>query len=964
MRRWSALHVPSLSAQAALRLLGLLLLILTTPLPARAAASPPLRLEPGDSVRSLSGHLDLLRDPGGALSVEQVASPAWAGRFRPLASQLALGFTHDTVWLRFSISAAPGTAADWWLSMLPPFVNDITLYRPDPAHPGHFTAHATGNLRPLSSRDWDSRAFVLRLPASADPSTVYLRIRTGTSMILGLRMMTTRGLIASDNADLLKLGLIFGSLGLMALMSAVLGVWLRQRLFLLYSLYVSSALGVLFTISGLAALLLWPDTPLLTSRLVGVTGAICALIGAQAFIVLLDLPRHLPRLAKVFHLLTAIAALCGLLAATGHWGLAAPWLNSLVLAGLLLAEGAAAYLWWRKVPSASLFLLAFSANVVGFSIAISRFLGFLPALDHEDWHSHMTALVHVVGLGIALAYRLRREQAQSRLALARSLEAEHQARALLEDRVAERTAALQVEIDQRRRALDRIAASERRSRTFLASVPLPLLIVDITDGRLLFWNEAFATLLGLAANEGPLPSIGDFYADPADRARVRAMVAKAEGPCLLELRLRTVQGRDFWASVTLVRDDQDGRPCIFAAVMDISALKEHEATLRRAKEAAEAADRAKSDFLAMMSHEIRTPMTGIISVAALLMDTRLTPEQRDWVRIITGSGESLLTILNDILDFSKLEQDRLDLENAPFALPKLLADVVELMRGHAEAKGIALALNTGRLPEWLSGDAARLRQILLNLIGNAIKFTDHGRVDVSVTSRRLSDGRHQILCTIADTGIGIAPEAQVRLFQPFHQANASISRRFGGTGLGLAISRRLAVAMGGSITVDSQPARGSIFSVSLPLPDASPPPLQDPAAMTATPLPPLSILLAEDNPVNAMVVQALLARDGHRFELARTGREALQRIEAAPPGHYDLILMDMQMPDMDGLDATRAIRALQGPRRAIPIIAMTANAFQSDQDLCRAAGMNGYLSKPVDPLGLQEEIRRVLAGAA
>ncbi len=963
MRRWSALHVPGHAAQTALRLLAVLLLMLLMPLPARADANPPLRLAAGDSLRSLSGHLDMLRDPAGTLSVDQVAGPAWAARFRPLSSQLALGFTRDTVWLRFTVSAAAGAATDWWLSMLPPFVNSITAYFPDPARPGRFQARATGNFLPLSSRDWASRAFVLRLPVAAAPRTVYLRIQTGSSMILGLRVLTTPRLIATDNADLLKLGLIFGALGLMVVMSAVLGLWLRQRLFLLYSLYVSSAIAVLFMLSGLAVTLLWPDSPALTSRLVGVAGATCALIGALAFLVLLDLPRYLPRLAWLFRLLAVAAALCGVLAADGHWALVAPWLNSLVLAGLLLAEGAAAYLWWRKVPSASLFLLAFSANVVGFSIAISRFLGFLPALDHEDWRAHVTALVHVVGLGIALAYRLRREQAQSRLALARSLEAEHQARALLEDRVAERTAALQVEIDQRRRALDRIAASERRSRTFLASVPLPLLIVDIADGRLLFWNEAFATLLGLS-DTGPLPTIGDFYADPADRSKVRALVKEATGPRLLELRLRTVEGRVFWANVTLVRDDQDGRPCIFAAVMDISALKEHEATLRRAKEAAEAADRAKSDFLAMMSHEIRTPMTGIISVAALLMDTHLTPEQRDWVRIITGSGESLLTILNDILDFSKLEQDRLDLDTAPFALPKLLADVVDLMRGHAEAKGIALALNCGRLPEWLLGDAARLRQILLNLIGNAIKFTDHGRVDVGVTSRRLPDGRHQILCTIADTGIGIAPEAQTRLFQPFHQADASISRRFGGTGLGLAISRRLAVAMGGSITVESQPTRGSTFTVSLTLPDASPPPLQDFVVMPPAPLPPLSILLAEDNPVNAMVVQALLARDGHRFDLAHTGREALQRIAAAAPGHYDLVLMDMQMPDMDGLDATRAIRALDADRRAIPIIAMTANAFQSDQDLCREAGMNGYLSKPVDPVGLQEEIRRVLTSAA
>jgi len=383
-------------------------------------------------------------------------------------------------------------------------------------------------------------------------------------------------------------------------------------------------------------------------------------------------------------------------------------------------------------------------------------------------------------------------------------------------------------------------------------------------------------------------------------------------------------------------------------------------TLTEAKDAAEAASRAKASFLAMMSHEIRTPMTGIISVAGLLMETPLTAAQRDWVRIITGSGESLLTILNDILDFSKLEQDKLELETAPFQLPKLLSDTVELMRNHAEAKDLNLRLTLEpSLEAWVEGDANRLRQILLNLIGNAVKFTDRGHVAVAARCLPQPAGYTLAEIEVEDTGIGMSEDIQARLFTPFTQADASISRRYGGTGLGLAISRRLAVAMGGGITVSSREAHGSRFTLALPLPKTVAP-FCAPSLPGSGGLPPLHLLLVEDHRINAMVVQAILDKFGHSIELAVNGLEAIHAISSRPPGHFQAVLMDMQMPEMDGLEATRAIRRMKGPRSAVPIIAMTANAFSSDVEHCMQAGMNGYLSKPVDPAALFAELRRVL----
>lgn len=495
---------------------------------------------------------------------------------------------------------------------------------------------------------------------------------------------------------------------------------------------------------------------------------------------------------------------------------------------------------------------------------------------------------------------------------------------------------------------------------------------DENGPEITFVNRAFTEITGYDPTEiiGKTPKIlqGE-NTDKETLARLKNCLDRGQ-PFKGEMINYGKHGHEYWLDISIVPiRDIKGRITHFAAIeRDITNRKAHENALMKAKESAETANRAKGDFLANMSHELRTPMNGIMGMAGLLSDSALSGDQMEMIDTVKKSSENLLMLLNDILDFSKIEAQELTLEEAPFDLKQIMSDVVQLLEPLAQKKHLEIALNFNPSnPVYVIGDAARIRQITTNLVGNAIKFTETGYIKIDISSRKTNNNHTEFLCRIDDTGAGIPEDKRDKIFQKFTQADESTTRKYGGTGLGLAICKHLTEMMGGDIGVQSVEGKGSSFWFTLPLkiPNTEQIKLHNDHKLTDlknqlnitnhADFSQSSVLVIDDHPINLMFAAKLLKKFGFgNIDTMDNGHDALQKIAH---NHYDIIITDCQMPEMDGYEVSRAIRNQEnGTSRHVPIIAMTANAMIGDKEKCLAAGMDDYTSKPI----IEPKLREIL----
>ncbi len=544
--------------------------------------------------------------------------------------------------------------------------------------------------------------------------------------------------------------------------------------------------------------------------------------------------------------------------------------------------------------------------------------------------------------------------------------------------------AIESEVRLRTRELEvanhKLEASEGRARAFFELGLVGLAELD-REGAIRDCNEQFAAMLGRSRDRLVGTRFGALVVDDGGAAVEGGLQQLVRGEAERYTAMVELQGAQGCAvPVSLgVRPGfgADGRfEQLLLVQVDMSEIMLLMRELRQAKVLADAANQAKSEFLANMSHEIRTPMTAILGYTEVLRDRAGEPQVADAVSVIERNGKHLLVVLNDILDLSKIEAGRMELAPTTFALAPLLTDAVELLRSRAAAKGLQLELSAeGPIPVTVRTDATRLRQVLVNLLGNAVKFTERGEVRLLVSVAGRDGQRPRLRCRVVDSGIGMSAEQIGALFQPFSQVDSSMSRRFGGTGLGLAISRRLAKMLGGDITVVSTPGVGTTFMVEIDpgsLADAdwcdsiaaaqlqASRPARPQPASAAAPFSAARILVAEDGPDNQRLLRAFLRKDGHEVDLVEDGQQACAAIEAAIVERrpYDVVIMDMQMPVMDGYTAARELR---GRGVQVPIIACTAHAMAEDRERCLSAGCSDYVTKPIDRQLLSARVAAALA---
>lgn len=880
-------------------------------------AAPPLVFQSGVNSFPVGPHLDFLEDPSRNLTISQASSPDLAGEYQQSTRvNPNLGFSASAYWARLQLKGDM-SGESWLLEIAYPLLDSVSLFLPQPD--GGFLEKKAGDLLPFAAREVKNRNFLFSLPPHlSEAGPIYLRFQTESSFTLPLTIWSHGAFDSKDHEDQIGLGLYYGFILVMILYSAMMLVSLRDANYFYYLFFIVSFGAFQLIFNGSAYEYLWPSQVWWNNYSLPIALAFAASglgLFTRSFLML---AKYSPLLDKTLLILPCFALISVAFDLTGHYSVAIKLSSLLSIIIVFVGLFSGVVCWYKNYQPARWFMIAWVVFFLGVILNVLRAFGVLPANFFTLFGPQYGSALTLMMLAFALSQRVN-------LMKTATEKAQEQYRAIFEN------------------------ANEG---VFRSSI----------NGELLLANPALANIFGYespAEMIASLTNLKELYADPAQRRELLESVIANGSVTRFEGTMLRKGGDLIYAEINanLIKN-AGGEPQYIEGILgDITGRRKAE-ELRLACDSAEAANRAKSVFLANMSHEIRTPMNAILGFAQLMnRDPILTARHRENLEIINRSGEHLMALINDILEMSKIESNRINIRPVIFDLHALLGDIEMMFRIRADAKQVGFVVDRQKdLPRWIMADDGKLRQILINLIGNAFKFTEHGGVTVNVNHERTATGQIYLKGKVHDTGIGINPAEMEKLFTAFGQTKSG--ETVGGTGLGLVISRTYARLMGGDLTASSAPERGTVFSFIISVDEGNEEQSQTKVSSLRVigllPGPQKNkVLIVDDLEINRRLLASFLDATGFESRQAANGLEAVEIFRQWAP---DIVLMDMSMPIMDGFEAIRRIRSSPAGVDAV-IIAVTASAFADEKDKTKECGADDHLGKPFKEADLFELIR-------